>query len=481
MKPTIYFRADGNSQIGLGHVVRSLALAGMIKEGFECKFIIRDPSPEIKKQILEVCSEIIELKSGIAGEAELIAAKYISKNDITVLDGYHFDTQYQKVFKERGTKLVCIDDLHQIHFVADAVINHAYGIEREDYKAEFYTRFYLGPEYALLRLPFLVATKEHRTVSKTENLFISLGGSDPQNCTLSIIKGIINFDRIKRIDVVLGSGYLYFETLKEFKGNTKINFHKNLNAKEICALMKDSDIGICSASTVSYEYCSVGGLLFIVKTASNQEKLYDFLLNEKLGLDFKGFEKNYTSEAGYFIDVQKKYFNGESAKNIQKIFRSLALEDEILIRKALKEDIKLYFEWANDPLTRNNSINKQPIKWEDHGKWFYEKLTDKNTYLFLFSIQNNLFGQLRFDKMKDYWLINFSVDKNYRGRGLAESLVHKGIVELKQIINCPFILKAQVLDQNTASANIFKKLNFKIEDPQIINSEKFNNFIKHVD
>ena len=31
-KPKIYFRADGNSRMGLGHVIRSLALAEMLRD-----------------------------------------------------------------------------------------------------------------------------------------------------------------------------------------------------------------------------------------------------------------------------------------------------------------------------------------------------------------------------------------------------------------------------------------------------------------
>jgi UDP-2,4-diacetamido-2,4,6-trideoxy-beta-L-altropyranose hydrolase len=254
-----------------------------------------------------------------------------------------------------------------------------------------------------------------------------------------------------------------------------------LGAEEVCVLMKNSHVGICSASTVSYEYCSVGGLLFIVKTASNQEKLYNFLIKEELALDFKNFKNAHKNQAESFIKNQKRYFNGRSIRNIQKIFKSLAIEDKLIIRKALAQDSKIYFDWANDPTTRKNSINKQSIKWEDHERWFSQKLLDKNTHLFLFSIRDNLFGQIRFDKIQDYWLISFSVDKNYRGEGLAEIMVHKGIAEFRKTLNGRFILKAQVWDQNVASSRIFKNLNFKMVSSQIINDEKFCDFIKNID
>ena len=37
----------------------------------------------------------------------------------------------------------------------------------------------------------------------------------------------------------------------------------------------------------------------------------------------------------------------------------------ISIRKATETDSKLYFQWANDPETRANSINTSEIEWKD--------------------------------------------------------------------------------------------------------------------
>jgi UDP-2,4-diacetamido-2,4,6-trideoxy-beta-L-altropyranose hydrolase len=42
-KSRIVLRADGNSRIGLGRVIRSLALAQMLDEVFECVFAIQEP------------------------------------------------------------------------------------------------------------------------------------------------------------------------------------------------------------------------------------------------------------------------------------------------------------------------------------------------------------------------------------------------------------------------------------------------------
>ena len=34
----------------------------------------------------------------------------------------------------------------------------------------------------------------------------------------------------------------------------------------------------------------------------------------------------------------------------------------------------LIYQWANDPIARENSYNKEPIKYSDHLVWFKEKI-----------------------------------------------------------------------------------------------------------
>jgi len=113
-KSRVFFRADGSSKIGLGHVIRSLALAEMIEGEFDCSFIIREPLQYLKNQIGKVCANIIELAETTCytEEAVQISEKFLKSSDIVVLDGYHFNTEYQSILKAKGCYLICIDDIH---------------------------------------------------------------------------------------------------------------------------------------------------------------------------------------------------------------------------------------------------------------------------------------------------------------------------------------------------------------------------------
>ena len=107
MKNKIFFRSDGNSNIGLGHLFRSIALAEMFKDKYECFFLTRNDSfidviPKeyniniIPKNIL--CSE----------EPNWISKKYSSDEFIIIADGYQFTSNYQKQLKENGFGLIIL-------------------------------------------------------------------------------------------------------------------------------------------------------------------------------------------------------------------------------------------------------------------------------------------------------------------------------------------------------------------------------------
>jgi len=87
MKPKVFIRADGNSQIGLGHLVRCIALANMLKENFEIAFVCRD-IPEDLKLDIEKVNMIVKI---IEDERDFL--NMIEPGSIVVLDNYEFDTQ----------------------------------------------------------------------------------------------------------------------------------------------------------------------------------------------------------------------------------------------------------------------------------------------------------------------------------------------------------------------------------------------------
>ncbi len=471
-KTRILFRADGNSQIGLGHVVRSLALAELLREKFSCEFAIQNPSEALLVQLKTVCDTIIFLpetknESRLLKEAENLATTFTGQ-EIIVLDGYQFTTLYQEKLKQKGSILVCLDDLHNRTFIADAIINISGGVKPERYATAPYTKLCLGPEYALLRKPFREAQKMiGKRDEKVAKILICFGGADPDNFTLRYAQKLHSINPDYRLEIVIGSAYLHSKNLQNFLSEKRnVNLHQNLSAAEMAALMQQCSVAVCSASSVAYEYCAVNGMLFVEKTADNQADLYQFLISEKLALSAEKMEEFLTSADLETItkklsQKQREIFNGRAEENLQNLFAQLELQAQLTFRKVTENDAQLLFEWANDPVVRQFSFNPEPIPFETHVNWLNGKLNNPNALLLLAEIKNQPVALLRFDINVKIALISYQIGAAFRGKGLGHRVLQVGLIELQKYI--PEVTEAIgfVQEVNVASVRAFEKAAFE--------------------
>ena len=323
-KTNIYFRADGNSRIGLGHIVRSLALAHMLRDEFDCHFFVQNPADILRQQIGEICKTCINLPetTDYVAECAYICNHFLTGNEIVVLDHYGFATDYQQTLKNKGCKVVCIDDMHDKHFVADAVINHAGGVTAADYSAEPYTRFCLGLEYALLRQPFLEAAQKRHYTDRENAVFVCLGGADPHNDTLHVLAHIHKKTPTTHCYLILGSAYLHRAALDNFLRATprSLTILNNLNAEEMVAVMQRCRYAVTAPSTISYEYLAVGGALYLHQTADNQTNIYNYFIKSGLAMPFATFGADQHFD---FAEKQKQLLTGQSKQAYLNFFYQL--------------------------------------------------------------------------------------------------------------------------------------------------------------
>ncbi len=467
-KPILYIRADGSLDIGYGHVIRSLALAEILNKKFNCFFIIHQPDNFLRVEILKICKSIIDIpKFSILIDEAIYLAKYISDNSFVILDGYKFSSDYQKVIKKACSKLISIDDIYLDHFYSDVIINHSEGILENKYKKEWYSKVYLGSKYAILRKPFY----EFKRTNKSENnsIFVNLGGTDPNNFTLKALTKALKIKGIGLINIVVGELFPFKEDilrLIKLEKEIKIKLHVNVNARKMASLMKYSNIGICAASSVSYEYSSLGGLLFIYKTADNQKNIYSFLIKEKIAYKIAEIQNKSKMlfDNSFFEKYNKRrdvFFSGNSHSYLNKIFTKLILETKISIREATLNDIKIYYNWVNEKSVRQNSINNKNISYNTHKVWFKAKLENESSFLYLFHKSQNKIGQVRFEILASNVIeIDFSIDKNNRGKGYSEIILRKAIFMFKSKHDIPIRFMAIVRKDNTPSWKTFNNVGF---------------------
>lgn len=285
MKKKVIFRADGNKIIGFGHIFRLLALAQILKEDFECKFVIAEPEEFIINQIKSSGFSLISLPPVQYIAPDLKKAKdeipfdlknIISKNDIVVTDGYWFGENYQKAVKAMGSILFCVDDLAEHHFVADYVINHAEGIKPESYNLSPFTKLLSGYDFLLLRPEFFSSIERKEQIHKN-TVLITMGGSDNFGLNYLFTKIIAELKSNYTINVIMPSGAdeIYVSKFLAMQEKYKmLNLHYNLSALEIVKLIDTLSHAIVSASTVLLEVNARGLKPLTGYYTNNQKSIY---------------------------------------------------------------------------------------------------------------------------------------------------------------------------------------------------------------
>lgn len=448
--------------MGLGHISRCLALADLLSGSYAICFAVRDPHKTILYDIGRITSDIIILKSRPSAGVDLIndLEGHLSGKEIVILDGYHFDTIYEKELKKRAGAVVRIDDIPSQHFVADVIINFCGDLNAESYSKEFYTQLFMGIEYLFLRSPFLRKGPDKHFNNR---LFINMGGTDPQNNTVKVLSRLIELNHQGDIDVVVSDQYQFHNTLEPIiqKHNT-ITLYQALSAHEMYRLMANCSTAILPPSTVALEFLSTGGLAFLHKTAENQSMLKKYLIDLNLASDFNNFHVGDKALFERRLKLQKKIFDGSSMERVHNIFRKVSLGTELTLRRADLDDMNLCFQWANDPEARKFSYSSEPIPWDRHVLWFKGKINDPHCFYFIASIGKAQVGQIRFElnEQSDYQ-ISYSIDKDWRGKGLSHFLLSRAVQKLKTVVSAQKIV-GFVQKTNLASIRTFQGAGFEM-------------------
>ena len=202
MMPALVIRADANSQIGIGHVMRCIALAQTWQDrGGKVTFLSHCDSEALHQRIIDEGFDFIPIEKPCPKPNDLsftlkmlsaISHKLSAASLWLALDGYHFTPDYQKAIRENGYKLLVIDDMaHLDHYHADILLNQNIYASSLHYSCDRETVKLLGCEYVLLRREFLKYKDWKREIpEKAKKILVTMGGSDPDDVTLKVIRAL---------------------------------------------------------------------------------------------------------------------------------------------------------------------------------------------------------------------------------------------------------------------------------------------------
>lgn len=328
MKKKIRIRADAGIILGLGHVVRCIALGKMLEDTFAIVFYLRETDVVSNGKFFDDKWEVKMILD------EEVFFNDIKENEIVVLDGYHFDTNYQLRVKNQGAMLVCIDDLHDKHFFADIVINHAPGVTGDLYKSERYTRLLLGPAFALLRPSFQRQAKKPRQIDKIDSALICFGGSDSKNLTIPALKTLLCYSEFSRVIVLTGSAYPFMSDLNELiSRDSRVVHHHDVRGEEVIDDLLNVQLAIVPSSGILFEVLACRTPAISGYYTDNQLGIYRGFREKGAFYDALDFSTPnllraiesalQVDQSKLMIENQKECIDGKSAERFISIFNSL--------------------------------------------------------------------------------------------------------------------------------------------------------------
>lgn len=250
-RKNIILRVDGDYDVGLGHIYRTLTLANRLVFHHNI-FFLMDKTRELGIQKVQEYHYPIKTFSN---EDEMHTILDEIRPDIIINDVLDTDQEYITNLQSKGYFVVNFEDLGEGAEYANIVINALY---ENSYPPK---NHYYGYKYECLRDEFYIfPTKKPEPDVNT--ILITFGGTDPNDLTSRTLQALEKLDlKTITINVILGKGYRPKKKLHEYVSLLqKKGFHIDVkeNVRLMAKEMSEADLVITSNGRTIYEVASIG-------------------------------------------------------------------------------------------------------------------------------------------------------------------------------------------------------------------------------
>ena len=276
--PVILLRADADAQIGMGHVMRCLALgqawqaAGgrvVFLTGQSCSWVEERLRQEHVEIVTSACpSGSAEDCQQTVAHARRCGARWIAA------DGYSFAPEYQEGIRDAGLRLLVIDDYgHLPRYCGSMILNQNLNANPGWYATETGgAELLLGSKYVLLRREF---TRWSNREPRAGNpgicrVLVTTGGADASGTRGRILNALALLGQPVEVSVVVGP-LSAAASPREETADQSAGFVRFLpDPPDMPALMAETDIAIAAAGSTVWELCFMGVPALLLVTAQNQ-------------------------------------------------------------------------------------------------------------------------------------------------------------------------------------------------------------------
>jgi UDP-2,4-diacetamido-2,4,6-trideoxy-beta-L-altropyranose hydrolase len=482
----VVLRADGSARVGTGHVMRCIALVEALKErGGECHFASAELSPALTDRLAqrETAAELLNVRPGSDEDlAQTTAAAHRLEAEWGVLDGYAFDAAFHAGVRRAGLRLLVLDDGGRHRpYDADLVLNAnlfadpAWYVERcSD------TRLLLGPRYALLGQAFRAWRdwqRPHPSIAR--RLIVTLGGSDPDNVTASVLGALADIEPPPDVVAVVGGANPHADIVGGLAHRMGADVVRD--PPTMGELFAAADLAVASGGTTALELAFMGLPAVLLAIAPNQRPVVTAMSAAGAALAAAADDPRELREVVESLALDERRRSAMSARGrelvdgrgAERVARAMAAASGIQLRPARQLDRRLVWEGANDGETRRASFSPEPIPWEDHVRWFDERLARRPADLFIVENRDGEpVGQVRLEVHGRRGRMPINVAPQYRRHGYGSLIIDVGSSRLLERAELDGI-DVNVRPDNQASLRAFEAADFRrteeiVKDGQLV-------------
>jgi UDP-2,4-diacetamido-2,4,6-trideoxy-beta-L-altropyranose hydrolase len=291
MTGTCVFRVDALPFIGVGHLMRCLALADALRAyGMDVHFICRDGENSSSWLVERQGFTLHRLPPsatpsnrddpwqwlGVSLEADIVAATEVILStlrcaDWLVVDHYAIDFAWEQRLRSVCRRILVIDDLanrqHDCDLLLDQSLRDA---NPYVYLTPDHAEVLLGPRYALLRSEFSKQRIQCRPREGVVNrLVVFFGGSDTTGDTLRTLEALVKLPDPIQSEIIVGGMNASRQVIEAI-----CRPHRNLKfayqVSDMALRFASADLAIGAAGTTSWERLSVGLPTLVIEQVDNQ-------------------------------------------------------------------------------------------------------------------------------------------------------------------------------------------------------------------
>ncbi len=289
--PHLLIRADGNPQIGLGHLMRCLALAQhWLQRCGPVTFALAEEVPVFAARLRNegAGQHLLAVEPGSPADADATEALAAQLGAAWIVcDGYHFSAAYQARLKAVGSRLLFVDDYgHGQEYCADLVLNQNLYAEPGPYvRRSPGSDLLLGARYALLRREFSGYPAQGRSVpAEAGRLLITMGGADPADFTSVALAALSQVTGLEALVIVGGSNPHRAQidrAARALGGRASVV----AAVDDMPARMAWADLAVTAGGSTCWELMYMGVPALVVVLADNQVAVAQAVARHGAGID----------------------------------------------------------------------------------------------------------------------------------------------------------------------------------------------------